>query len=130
LIHVADAAANAIRAQGIDRVALLGTKYTMELPFFRDRLAWHGVTAIAPNEEERAYIQNSIYTELTRNVFRKETRVRYLEIMDRMAREEGIRGAVLGCTEIPLLIKQSDTTIPVFDTTALHAAAAVAFALS
>jgi aspartate racemase len=130
LIHVADAAANAIRAQGIDRVALLGTKYTMELPFFRDRLAWHGVTSIAPNEEERAYIQNSIYTELTRNVFRTETRARYVEIMDRMAREEGVRGAVLGCTEIPLLIKQTDTTIPVFDTTALHAAAAIDFSLS
>ena len=130
LIHVADAAARAVRDSGLDRVALLGTKYTMELPFFRDRLAWHGVTSVAPSSEEREYIQKSIYTELTRNVFRKETRDRYLQIIDRMAKEEGIRGVILGCTEIPLLIKQSDTSTPVFDTTALHAAAAVDFALS
>jgi aspartate racemase len=130
LIHIADATANAIRTQGIERVALLGTKYTMELPFFRDRLAWHGVTAVTPNEDEREYIHQSIFTELARNVIKPETRKRYVQIIERMSREEGARGAILGCTEIPLLIKQSDTKTPVFDTTALHAAAAVDFALS
>jgi aspartate racemase len=130
LIHIADATARAIREQGIDRVALLGTKYTMALPFFHDRLAWHGVTSVSPSDDEREYINRAIYTELTRNVIRKETRDGFLEIMDRMAQRDGTRGVILGCTEIPLLIKQSDTKIPVFDTTALHAAAAVDFALS
>lgn len=130
LLHIADATALAIRAQGLERVALLGTRYTMELPFFKDRLAWHGITAVAPNDGERAFIHDSIFTELAKNVIRPETRTRYLEIMERMAKEEGTRGAILGCTEIPLLVKQSDTKIPVFDTTALHARAAVDFALS
>ena len=130
LIHVVDATAKSIREKGIERVALLGTKYTMELPFFRDRLAWHGVTAVAPNDEEREFIHHSIFSELAKNVIRNETRDRYLQIIERMATQEGARGAILGCTEIPLLIKQSDTKVPVFDTTALHAAAAVNFALS
>jgi aspartate racemase len=130
LIHIADATARAIRAKGIERVALLGTKYTMELPFFRDRLAWHGITAVTPNDGEREYIHGTIFGELAKNEIRPETRKRYLEIIDRMAQQEGVRGAILGCTEIPLLIKQSDTKVPVFDTTALHAGAAVDFALS
>src|SRR4051812_5401518 len=130
LIHIADATAREVRRQGIERVALLGTKYTMELSFFRDRLAWHGVTAVVPNDAERAYVNDTIFAELNRNIIRPETRRRYLEIIDRMASHDGARGAILGCTEIPLLIKQSDTKVPVFDTTALHAAAAVDFALS
>jgi aspartate racemase len=130
LLHIADATARAIRDAGLERVSLLGTKYTMELAFFKDRLAWHGVTAVVPNDRERAFIHQSIFEELAKNVIRKETRARYIEIIERMATQEGARGAVLGCTEIPLLVTQSDTKIPVFDTTALHAAAAVDFALS
>ena len=130
LIHIADATARSIRAQGLDRVALLGTKYTMELPFFRERLARHGVTSVAPNDSEREFIHQSIFSELAKNVIKKETRDRYFQVIDRMAKEEGTQGAILGCTEIPLLIKQSDTKIPVFDTTALHVAAAIDFALS
>jgi aspartate racemase len=130
LLHIADATARAIRDLGLDRVALLGTKYTMELPFFRDRLAWHGVTSVAPDDDERQYIHHTIHGELARNVIEAETRDRYLRIIDRMVKEDGVSGAILGCTEIPLLIRQSDTKVPVFDTTALHAAAAVDFALS
>ncbi len=130
LVHIVDATARAIRAMGLDRVALLGTQYTMELPFFHDRLAWHGVTSVAPNADERKYIHETIHEELAKNVIRDETRRRYLEIIDRMARDEGTQGAILGCTEIPLLIRQSHTKTPVFDTTALHAAAAVDFMLS
>jgi aspartate racemase len=129
LVHIADATALEIRRAGIERVSLLGTKFTMELPFFKDRLAWHGITAIAPNDEERAFIHGTIFSELAKNVIRPETRKRYLEIIERMARQEGARGAILGCTEIPLLVKQSDTATPVFDTTTLHARAAVDFAL-
>jgi len=129
LIHIADATAHAIRKAGLERVSLLGTRYTMELDFFKDRLAWHGITAVVPNADEREFIHGTIFGELAKNVIRPETRDRYLRIMDRMATQDGARGAILGCTEIPLLIKQSDTKIPVFDTTALHAAAAVDFAL-
>jgi aspartate racemase len=129
LIHVADAAAIEIRRQGLERVALLGTQYTMELPFFRDRLAWHGITAVTPSADERLYIHQSILGELLNGVIKPATRDRYLSIIDRMHREDGARGAILGCTEIPLLVKQSDTQVPVFDTTALHARAAVDFAL-
>jgi aspartate racemase len=130
LIHIADATAREIRAQGIERDALLCTQYTMDLPFMKDRLAWHGVTAVVPDDAERAFIQQSIFAELAKNVIKPETRTRYLKIMDRMAKQDGARGAILGCTEIPLLITQADTKIPVFDTTALHARAAVDFALS
>jgi aspartate racemase len=130
VLHIVDATAKAIRDRGIDRVALLGTKFTMELPFFRDRLAWHGVTAIAPNADERAFIHETIHSELAKNVIRNETRDRYLQIVDRMVKDDDVGGAILGCTEIPLLIKQSDTKVPVFDTTTLHALAAVEFMLS
>ena len=129
LLHIADATAAAIRKAGIERVSLLGTRFTMEMPFFKDRLAWHGVTAVAPSEQERDFVHQSIFAELARNVIRPATRDRYLEIIDRMARQDGARGAVLGCTEIPLLVKQSDAAVPVFDTTTLHARAAVDFAL-
>jgi aspartate racemase len=130
LLHIADATAQAIRRAGIERVSLLGTRFTMEMQFFRDRLAWHGVTAVPPNTKERDFIHESIFTELAKNVIRPETRDRYLEIIDRLAKQEGARGAILGCTEIPLLVKQQDSTVPVFDTTALHARAAVDFAVS
>jgi aspartate racemase len=130
LIHIVDATAREIRRAGIERVSLLGTKYTMELPFFRDRLAWHGVTAVVPSEAEREFIHRTIFEELAKNRILPETRDRYLAIIDRMAFEDGARGAILGCTEIPLLVRQSDATIPVYDTAALHAAAAVDFALA
>jgi aspartate racemase len=130
LIHIADATAHAIRSAGIERVSLLGTRYTMELSFFKDRLAWHGITAVTPNPAERDFIHRTIFGELAKNEIKAETRDRNLEIMYRMAQKDGARGAILGCTEIPLLIKQRDTAIPVFDTTALHTRAAVDFALS
>lgn len=130
LIHIVDATAREIRRAGIERVSLLGTKYTMELPFFRDRLAWHGITAVVPRDDEREFIHRTIFAELAKNQILPETRDRYLAIIDRMASQEGARGAILGCTEIPLLIRQSDAAIPVYDTTSLHAAAAVDFALA
>ena len=130
LVHIVDATAKEIRAAGLERISLLGTRYTMELDFFRDRLAWHGIAAVTPKPEERDFIHRTIFDELAKNVIKPETRDRYLRIIDRMAREDGARGAILGCTEIPLLIKPSDTDVPVFDTTELHARAAVDFALS
>lgn len=129
VIHIVDATAAEIRQRGIERVSLLGTRYTMEQTFFKDRLAWHGITAVVPEPDDREFIHKTIFTELGRNIFRDETRTRYLSIIESLG-AHGARGSILGCTEIPLLIKQSDTTVPVFDTTALHAKAAVDFALA
>lgn len=129
VIHIVDATAQAIRHAGLDRVTLLGTRYTMELDFFKDRLAWHGVTAVIPEAEDREFIHQSIFSELGKNVILEATRSRYLSIMDTLAEKSGSQGAILGCTEIPLLIKQNHASQPVFDTTALHSRAAVEFAL-
>lgn len=129
LIHIVDATASEIRRAGIERVSLLGTRYTMELPFFKDRLAWHGISSVVPEPADREFIHDSIFSELGKNIIRDETRARYLSIIDSLAKQ-GAKGSILGCTEIPLLIKQEHTTVPVFDTTALHARAAVDFAVS
>ena len=129
LIHIADATAAAIRNQGLDTVALLGTKYTMQMDFYRDRLKENGIRALIPDEEGIRYINESIYSELDSGIFRDETRKRYLQIINQLM-EEGAKGVILGCTEIPLLIKQEHVSIPVFDTAWWHAKAAVDFALA
>lgn len=129
LVHIVDATAAEIRRTGLERVSLLGTRFTMEMPFFKDRLAWHGITAVIPEPADRAFIHESIFSELGKNIFTDETRSRYLSIIESLAKQ-GARASILGCTEIPLLVKQTDTAVPVFDTTALHARAAVDFALS
>ncbi len=129
LIHIADATAAAIRNQGLDTVALLGTKYTMQMDFYRDRLKENGIRALIPDEEGIRYINESIYSELDSGIFRDETRQRYLQIINQLM-EEGAKGVILGCTEIPLLIKQEHVSIPVFDTAWWHAKAAVDFALA
>jgi aspartate racemase len=129
LISIVDATAAEIRRNGLDRVSLLGTRYTMELSFFKDRLAWHGVSAVVPDEADRDFIHRSIFDELGKNIIRPETRQRYLEIIGSLGKQ-GAQGSILGCTEIPLLVTQHDVTVPVFDTTAIHSRAAVDFALS
>lgn len=127
LIHIADATAGAILSKGLDKVALLGTRYTMLLDFYHKKLAAHGIRALVPDEAGLGFINNSIYNELGKGVFLPETRQRYLDIIDQLC-QQGAGGAILGCTEIPLLIKQEDCPMPVFDTTFLHAKAAVDFA--
>ena len=129
LIHIVDATAAEIRRVGLERVSLLGTRYTMELPFFKDRLAWHGITAVVPEPADREFIHETILSELGKDVLREETRARYLAIIESLAKG-GAKGSVLGCTEIPLLVKQQDVSVPIFDTSTLHARAAVDFALS
>lgn len=129
LIHIAEATAKAVVKQGIKKVGLLGTKMTMEQSFYKDRLAKFGITSIIPEEVQREYIHRTIMTELEKAILKEETRKKYLEIIDGLVRK-GAEGIILGCTEIPLLIKQSDCKIPVFDTTEIHAMAAVEFALS
>jgi aspartate racemase len=129
LIHIAEVTAKAIVKRDMKKVGLLGTKFTMEQTFYKERLAKFGITTLVPEESEREYIHRTIMTELEKAVLKDETRKKYLEIIDGLVRR-GAEGIILGCTEIPLLIKQSDCTIPVFDTTELHAMAAVEFALS
>ena len=129
VIHIADATARAIRAAGLDRVALLGTRYTMEKDFFKSRLTAHGITTIIPSDADREFIHGTIFDELGKGIFMPGSKAQYLEIIDRLA-GQGAQGAILGCTEIPLLIQQQDTAVPVFDTTAIHVDAAVDFALA
>lgn len=127
-IHIGEATASAIHRLGMKRVALLGTKYTMEMDFYRDKLKSAGIRMMVPDEGDRKFIHNAIVSELLKDVFRPETKSGFLKIIDRLI-AQGAEGIVLGCTEIPLLIKAEDVNVPVLDTLDIHAAAAVEFAL-
>ena len=129
LLHLADVTADAVRAAGLDRVALLGTRFTMEQPFYADRLRSHGVDVLVPEGDDLTLVHDVIYDELVLGVVRDESRAAYVDVVRRLV-ERGAGGVVLGCTEIELLIGPSDVDVPVFATTALHARAAVDFALS
>jgi aspartate racemase len=129
VLHIADATGAKVREKGLRTVALLGTKYTMEQPFYRERLQKYGLKVVTPCEEERDYINTVIFDELCANSIRNESKARFMEIIHRLQKEEGVEGVILGCTEIPLLIKQRDIEIPVFDTTAIHSEAAVKYSL-
>ncbi|CAM3540901.1 aspartate/glutamate racemase family protein [Nocardioides zeicaulis] len=128
LLHIGDVTARAVRAAGIERVALLGTRFTMEQDFLRERLAGHGLDVVVPDAEGRTVVHDVIYGELVHGVVRDASRAAYVEVVDRLV-AEGAQGVVLGCTEIELLIGPDDVDVPVFATTALHARAAVDFAL-
>ena len=128
LIHIVDATAQEITRAGLDRVSLLGTRFTMEADFFRERLKKFGIIAVTPGQADRDWIHSTIFNELGKNVFLPATKQRYLDIIGGLA-NGGAQGAILGCTEIPLIIKPGDLAAPSFDTTEIHAAAAVNFAL-
>ncbi|HEV7642699.1 MAG TPA: aspartate/glutamate racemase family protein [Pyrinomonadaceae bacterium] len=129
VLHVVDAVAKEIEKQNGKKVALLGTGFTMDNDFYQNRLLTFGIETIVPEKQDRDFIHNSIFDELGKEIFRDETKQRYLEIIDRLSKE-GAEGIILGCTEIPLLIKQDDCSVPVFDTTMIHAKYAVDFALA
>ena len=130
LIHIADATASAIQRKGLQRVGLIGTSFTMEKPFYRERLAHkHGIEVLVPDDAARAEIHRVIYEELVLGEVREDSRARYLEFIDELA-HRGAEGVVLGCTEIPLLVKPGELELPLFDTTALHVAAALEAALA
>jgi len=129
VINIIDATARAIAAKNLSTVALLGTRYTMEKTFFRDRLKRAGINPIIPNDEDRAFIHATIFDELGRGEIRPATKARYLETIGKLE-QQGAQGAILGCTEIPLLIRQSDSHLPLFDTTELHVQAAADFITS
>jgi len=130
LIHIADATAAAIRAAGAKRPALLATRFTMEQDFYKGRLAArHGIEAVVPDETGRAMVHRVIYDELCRGLVSPVSKDAYLALIAQLQSEAGIDGVILGCTEITMLIGQADLALPVFDTTKIHAQAAVDFAL-
>ena len=128
LLHLADVTAAAVREAGLEQVALLGTRFTMEESFYRGRLAWGHVDAEVPDEADRALVDRVIYDELVLGEVRDESRAEFVRIISGMV-EAGCQGVILGCTEIELLVGPDDVEVPVFPTTALHARAAVDFAL-
>lgn len=129
LVHIADATGEAVGRAGLRTVGLLGTRFTMEQDFYQGRLAArHGLTVLTPDAEGRTVVHDVIYEELCQGVVRDASRDAYRRVVARL-RERGAQAIVLGCTEIGLLLKPEDSEAPLFDTTRLHAEAAVAFAL-
>jgi len=128
VIHIATATADDIKAKGLKKVGMLGTRFTMERDFFRSKLEEKGIEMIIPEDDDRGFIHYTIFEELGRGIFTAETKQRYLATMDKLI-AAGAEGIIAGCTEIPLLIKQDEVNFPLFDTLALHAKAAVEFAL-
>ncbi|EJL34179.1 aspartate/glutamate racemase family protein [Novosphingobium sp. AP12] len=125
LLHIADPTAEAIKAAGLKTVGLLGTAFTMEQDFYKGRLTErHGLSVIVPEEQDRATVHRIIYDELVAGKIDAASRAAYRDIMARMV-DAGAEGIILGCTEIMLLIGPEDSPVPIFDTTALHAAAAI-----
>lgn len=129
IIHIAKATAKTINETGIKEVGLLGTKYTMEMNFYTAILESQGIVAHIPKASQREFIHDCIFNELAKDIFTEESRNRFLKIMEEL-RAEGARGIILGCTEIPLLIQQSHTELPLFNTLDIHANAIVDFALA
>lgn len=127
-LHIADTTARAITAAGVGTVALLGTAFTMQQPFYRDRLARHGIRTLVPGADDRETVHEIIYRELVHGVVSPASRERYREVMTRLV-ASGAEGIILGCTEIELLVSQDDSAVPVFPTTALHVAGAIDAAL-
>jgi len=130
LIDIRTATVKAIQSKGLKRVGLIGTTYTMELDFYKSRLQENGLEVIVPAEAaDRAFIEHSLLHELGKGILLAETKTRYLEIIERLI-SQGAEGIILGCTEIPLLIKPEDVPVSIFNTTQLHAEAAVEMALA
>ena len=129
LLHIADATADTIKAQGLTKIGLLGTKFTMEEDFYRGRLVEkHGLDVIIPDQEDREIVHRVIYDELVLGEIKSESREAYRKIIEKLI-AEGAQGIILGCTEIGLLVKEEDSPVPVFDTAYIHAVAAVEYAL-
>lgn len=128
-LHITDPTARAIRAAGFDTIGLLGTRFTMEQAFYRDRLAEHGVQAIIPDAQDRDDIHRIIYDELVKGVISDDSRAVARQVIARLV-AQGAQAIILGCTELALLIGDADSPVPLFDTCALHADAVVAYALT
>jgi aspartate racemase len=129
VLHIADVTGEEIKRKSIGKVALLGTKFTMEGTFYKKVLKdKHDIDVVIPNDEDREVIHNIIYNELVRGIIKDDSREKYIKIIDKLV-DKGAEGVVLGCTEIPLLIKQKDVSISIFNTTEIHSKAAVRYAI-
>jgi aspartate racemase len=129
MLNLADTTARAVRGAGVTRVGLLGTRFTMEQSFYRDRLAGHGIDVVVPDSADIATVNRIIYDELCLGIVHDESRATYLEVIDRLI-GAGVEGVVLGCTEIELLVGPEDIAIPAFPTARIHVEAAVDLALA
>lgn len=129
LLHIAEVTGNKAKEAGLKKVGLLGTMFTMEHAFYKETLLDQGIETIVPEKEERESVHHIIFDELCKGIILPESKKTYIRIIEKLI-DQGAEGVILGCTEIPLLIKQEDSSIPLFDTTFLHAKAAVSFALT
>ncbi len=129
LLHIADVTAEKIKEKGLRKIGLLGTKFTMEEEFYKGRLAErYGLDVIIPNEEERQIVHDVIFNELCLGEIKQSSKEQFKKIMQNLV-SRGAEGIILGCTEIPLLVKQEDVEVPLFDTTMIHAKSAVEYAI-
>ena len=128
VIHIAEAVAKQILKNGLKKVGLIGTKYTMQLGFYADHLVKFGIETIIPGQEDIDYINYTIYNEFSKNIFTDEAKANYLRIIAKL-QEDGAEGIIGGCTEIPILIKEGDCDIPIFDTAKIHSEAAVEYVM-
>jgi len=130
LLHIADATAEKIKRQGLQKIGLLGTKFTMEETFYKGRLVEkHGLQVLVPDDADRDIVHRVIYDELVAGQISPASKKEYLRIISQLV-EQGASGIILGCTEIGLLVKDGDSPVPLFDTTLIHAIAAVDYALA
>jgi aspartate racemase len=129
IVHIADATAKEIKKNNITTIGLLGTRFTMEMDFYKKRFNQFGIETLVPEKPDRDFIHTAIMNELLKEQFKADTKNRFLKIIDELEMRKA-EGIVLGCTEIPLLINQDDVELPVFNTLEIHALAAVDFALS
>lgn len=128
LLHIADATARQIGRSNLKKVGLLGTKYTMEQDFYKTRIESNGIEVFVPKKEDRNFVNQVIFEELCLGKIRQHSKEYFINVIERLI-DDGVEGIILGCTEIGLLITQEDVGVPVFDTTRIHAVAAVCMAL-
>jgi aspartate racemase len=128
MLSLLDAVGEAILAGGVKKVGLLGTRYTMEKRLYQDALGQRGITVLVPDAEDRRYVDAVIYDELVAGQIRDQSRARLVAVIRNLA-ERGAQGVILGCTEIPLLVNETDAGMRLFDTTAIHAEAALRYAV-
>ena len=128
MISIIETTAESIQSMGLKKIGLLGTIFTMQSDFYQDVLLKYNIETIVPSPEDQQVVNEIIFDELTYHILTQESKQKYLDVISRL-HEEGVEGVILGCTEIPLLVKQEDSPIPVFDTTTIHAMAALKFAM-
>lgn len=128
MISILDVTAEAAKSKNLKKIGLLGTIFTMQSDFFQKAFQRYNLEIIVPNQEDQKLVNEVIFNELTFHIIKPESKRGYLEVIGRL-QQEGAEGVILGCTEIPLLIKQEDSPIPVFDTTTIHAMAALEYAM-